>query len=102
MGLRVKGNGSSSYYLNFIPKTIRLVQVSIVARQVGTAMGAESAGQGAKANFSMTPLVVHDHNHANGVFAAGDLASAAALTTYQKQQRRVLTRIVQLKNMGLF
>ena len=86
----------------FIPKSIRLVQVSIVARQVGTAMGAESAGQGAKANFTPSPLVVHDHNHANGVFAAGDLGTATALTTYQKQQRRVFTRTVQLKNMGLF
>jgi len=86
----------------FIPKSIRLVQVSIVARQVGTAMGAESAGQGARANFTPSPLVVHDHNHANGVFAAGDLGTATALTTYRKQQRRVFTRTVQLKNMGLF
>ena len=86
----------------FVPSTIRLAQVSIVARQVGTSIGAVSASQGAKANFTLTPLVVHDHNHANGVFAAGDLGTATALTTYQKQQRRVLTRIVQLRNMGLF
>jgi type IV pilus assembly protein PilW len=86
----------------FVPKTIRLAQVTVVARQTGTAMGAESAGQGARANFTPSPLVVHDHNHANGVFAAGDLGTATALTAYQKQQRRVLTRIVQLKNMGLF
>jgi hypothetical protein len=45
---------------------------------------------------------VHDHNHADGVFAANDLNTAVALTTYMKQQRRQLTRIVQLKNMGLF
>jgi type IV pilus assembly protein PilW len=86
----------------FIPKSIRMVQVSVVARQLGTAMGAESASQGARANFTPTPLVVHDHNHANGVFVAGDLGTATALTAYQKQQRRVFTRVVQLKNMGLF
>ena len=86
----------------FLPRTIRLAQVTVVGRQLGTAMGAESAGQGARAIFSPSPLVVHDHNHADGVFAAGDLAAAGALTTYQRQQRRVLTRIVQLKNMGLY
>lgn len=85
----------------FLPKTIRLVQVSIVARQMGTSMGSESV-QGARANFTPSPLVVHDHNHASGVYAAGDLGTAAALIAYQKQQRRVFTRIVQLKNMGLF
>ena len=90
----------------FIPKSIRLAKVTVVARQMGTAMGAESASIGARANFSPSPLQVPadnpDHNHANGVFAANDLGTAAALTAYQKQQRRVLTRIVQLKNMGLF
>lgn len=86
----------------FTPLTIRLAQVSVVARQVGTSIGSESASQGAKANFTLSPLVVSDHNHANGVFAAGDLGTATALTTYQKQQRRVLTRIVQLRNLGLF
>ncbi len=86
----------------FIPRTIRLARVTVVGRQLGTAMGAESAGQGARAIFSPSPLVVEDHNHANGVFAAGDLGAAGALTTYQRQQRRVLTRVVQLKNMGLF
>ncbi len=90
----------------FIPRTIRLAKVTIVARQLGTAMGAESASQGARANFTPSPLQVPadnpDHNHANGVFVAGDLGTATALTTYQKQQRRVLTRVVQLKNMGLF
>ena len=85
----------------FIPKSIRMVQVTVVARQLGTALGSESAG-GARARFTPTPLVVHDHNHANGVFVAGDLASAAAQTTYSQQQRRLLTRVVQLKNMGLF
>jgi type IV pilus assembly protein PilW len=86
----------------FLPRTIRLAQVTVVGRQIGTAMGAESAGQGARANFTPSPLIVQDHNHGTGVFAAGDLGTAAALAAYQKQQRRVLTRTVQLKNMGLF
>lgn len=90
----------------FIPRSIRLAKVTVVARQLGVAMGAESASQGARANFSPSPLLVPadnpDHNHANGVFVANDLNTAAALISYQKQQRRVLTRIVQLKNMGLF
>ncbi len=86
----------------FLPRTIRLARVTVVGRQLGTAMGAESAGQGARAIFSPSPLVVEDHNHANGVFAAGDLGTAAAMATYTRQQRRVLTRIVQLKNMGLY
>jgi hypothetical protein len=86
----------------FLPRTIRLAKVTVVARQMGTAMGAESASQGARADFTPSPLNVHDHNHANGVFWAGDLSTSAALVAYQKQQRRVLTRIVQLKNMGLF
>ena len=86
----------------FLPRTIRLAQVTVVGRQLGTAMGAESAGQGARGIYSPSPLIVQDHNHANGVFAAGDLGAAGALTSYQRQQRRVLTRTVQLKNMGLF
>jgi type IV pilus assembly protein PilW len=86
----------------FVPNSIRMVKVSVVARQMGTALGSESAAQGARANFTPSPLIVHDHNHADGVFAANDLNTAVALTTYMKQQRRQLTRIVQLKNMGLF
>ena len=86
----------------FLPKTIRMVQVSVVARQVGTTLGSESVG-GAKAQFSPVPLVVSpDHNHANGVFVAGDLGTAAAQGAYSQIMRRVLNRTVQLKNMGLF
>jgi type IV pilus assembly protein PilW len=85
----------------FLPKTIRMVQVSVVSRQVGTTLGSESVG-GAKAQFSPTPLVVQDHNHASGVFAAGDLSTGAAQGAYSQIMRRVLNRTVQLKNMGLF
>ena len=85
----------------FLPPTIRMVRVSVVARQVGTTLGSEGA-TGAKARFSPAPLVVQDHNHANGVFAAGDLATAAAQGAYSQIMRRVLNRTVQLKNMGLF
>jgi type IV pilus assembly protein PilW len=86
----------------FLPKSIRLARVTVVARQLGVTIGSESASQGGKATFTPSPLQVEDHRHADGVFTAGDLGTAAALTTYQQQQRRVLTRIVQLKNMGLF
>lgn len=85
----------------FLPKTIRMVQVSLVARQVGTTLGSEGA-TGAKAQFSPTPLVVQDHNHGSGVFVAGDLATAGAQGAYGALMRRVLNRTVQLKNMGLF
>jgi type IV pilus assembly protein PilW len=87
---------------SFTPRTIRLARVTVVARQVGVAMGAESASQGAKATFTPLPLQVEDHRHADGVFMAGDLGTATALRRYQEQQRRVLTRVVQLRNMGLF
>ncbi len=85
----------------FIPQSIRMVQVSVVARQLRATMKGENVTAGT-AIVSPAPLVIQDHNHANGVFAAGDLATQAALTTYTQTQRRVLTRTVQLKNMGLF
>jgi len=84
-----------------LPKTIRMVQVSVVARQIGSILGSESVG-GLKATFSPVPLVVQDHNHASGVFAANDLSTAAAQAAYSRTMRRVYNRTVQLKNMGLF
>lgn len=85
----------------FLPKTIRMVQVSVVARQVRARMKGEDVSK-ATALVTGAPLVVQDHNHANGVFAAGDLGTPDAQLAYAQQQRRVLTRAVQLKNMGLF
>jgi len=85
----------------FLPKTIRMVQVSLVARHVGSILGSESV-RGAQAAYSPVPLVVQDHNHASGVFAASDLGSAAAQGGYSQTMRRVYNRTVQLKNMGLF
>lgn len=86
---------------NFVPNTIRMVQISVVARQVGSILGSEGP-TGAKAAYTPSPLVVQDHNHANGVFVAGDLNTAAAQGVYGQAMRRVFTRTVQLKNMGLF
>lgn len=86
---------------NVVPNTIRMVQISVVARQVGSILGSEGP-TGAKAAYTPSPLVVQDHNHANGVFVAGDLSTAAAQGVYGQAMRRVFTRTVQLKNMGLF
>lgn len=85
----------------FLPKTIRMVQVSVVARQVRARMKGENVSK-STALVTGAPLVVQDHNHANGVFAAGDLGTPDAQLVYAQQQRRVLTRTLQLKNMGLF
>lgn len=85
----------------FLPKTIRMVQVSVVARQTRARMKGEDVSK-ATAIVTPAPLVVQDHNHANGVFAAGDLATPSAQSIYAQTQRRVLTRTLQLKNMGLF
>jgi type IV pilus assembly protein PilW len=85
----------------FLPKTIRTAQVTVVARQVRTRMKGEDVSK-ATAILTPAPLVVQDHNHAAGVFVAGDLGSQTALSVYAQTQHRVLTRIVQLKNMGLF
>ena len=84
-----------------VPKTIRMVQISVVARQVGSILGSEGP-TGAKAAYTPSPLVVQDHSHASGVFAANDLNTATAQAIYGQAMRRVFTRTVQLKNMGLF
>lgn len=76
----------------FNGSSIRLARVTVVARQTRTRLGSESV-TGKKAVIS-APLVIEDHNHASD---AGYNA-----TTYSQQQRRVLTRTVHLKNMGLF
>jgi type IV pilus assembly protein PilW len=76
----------------FLPGTIRLAQVSIVAREMRARLGSEFAS-GAKAIIS-TPanFQTPDHNPAQD---AGYSAS-----TYSTQQRRLLTRTIELTNMG--
>ncbi|MGH7230707.1 MAG: PilW family protein [Nitrospiraceae bacterium] len=78
------------------PDTIRLVQISIVARQ---AQNDQGFGEGKTAAIS-TPaaIIVADHNPTTGVFAAGDYNA----TTYPTQlRRRLLTRTVEARNLGL-
>jgi type IV pilus assembly protein PilW len=79
------------------PDSIRLVRITVVAR----ALHANVAEQQGIARISTpTPLVVEDHNHANGVFVSGDL-TGAALQTYQVTPHRQLTRTIRLRNAGL-
>ncbi len=74
----------------FLPSTIRMAQVSIVAREMRSRLGSEGV-TGAKAIF-LGPVQVADHNPAND---AGYNA-----TNYPKIQRRTLTRTIELTNMG--
>jgi len=78
------------------PNTIRMVKVYIVARQTlaDTGLG-EGTGSAA---LSPAPLQVSDHNHAQGVFVAGDYA--ALYPPYQQFRRRVLTRTIEARNLA--
>ena len=79
------------------PSAIKMVQVSIVARQQsvdnGLGDGNSQAGAG---TLSTTFLTVDDHAHANGVFVAGD--TGAQIPPYASVRRRVLTRTVETRN----
>jgi len=78
------------------PTSIRLVRVTIVARQTQNDEGF-GAGRGAPAAASSTPVAIEDHNPVNGIFAAGDYNAA----TYGQLRRRTLTRTVEVRNLGL-
>jgi type IV pilus assembly protein PilW len=76
-----------------VPATIRLVQISIVARQLRNDQG---LGEGqATAVSTAAPVVVGDHNPS----IPGD--AGFNLTTYQQMRRRVLIRTVDARNLGL-
>jgi type IV pilus assembly protein PilW len=77
------------------PDTIRLVQVTIVARQTSSDRGMGDGGTAAV--LSPTPLQISDHNHAQGVFVAGDYA--AMNPAYSSYRRRVLTRVIDTRNI---
>lgn len=74
------------------PTNIRLVQINVVARQTrsderrldGSQIGAQNVAG---------PIVVGDHNPSND--------AGYSLATYQQFRRRVLTRTVQARNLGL-
>jgi len=75
-----------------VPATIRLVQISIVARQLRNDQG---LGEGQSTAVNAGPVVVGDHNPSN----PGD--AGFNLTTYQQIRRRVLIRTVDARNLGL-
>ena len=74
----------------FIPSTIRLIQIAVVARQRSKAEGF-SEGH-APMVVSSGPLVVSDHN------ASSDAGYDAA--SYAQFRRRVLVRTVEVRNLG--
>jgi len=79
------------------PDKIRLVQVTVVARQTISDQGL-GEGRGAM-SLSPTPLQVSDHNHSAGLFAAGDYAGLNP--PYSTYRRRVVTRTIETKNQRL-
>lgn len=75
----------------FTPDTIRVVQISLVARQLQTDRG---LGERSAAGSSSTPVVVSDHDPST------DASFLADPVSYQQQRRRVLTRTVDARNLG--
>jgi len=73
---------------------IRLVQVTVVARQTDADQGLGEKQQ--SMTLSSTPLQVSDHNHAQGLFVAGDLTTMNP--PYSQYRRRMLTRTVETRN----
>lgn len=92
--------GSAAPYGTYMtPSTIRLVQVNIVARQTQADQG---MGEARSTPMHSIPFpVISDHNHANGLFVAGDNASTAQQAAYFQFRRRILTRTVELRNQRL-
>jgi type IV pilus assembly protein PilW len=92
--------GTAAPYGTFMtPRTIRLVQVNIVARQTRADQGM-GEGQSTPVHTTTFP-VISDHNHANGLFASGDNASPAQQSAYFQFRRRILTRTIELRNQRL-
>lgn len=89
--------GQAGPYGGFMtPRTIRLVQVNIVARQTRADQGM-GEGQVTPVHTTTFPII-SDHNHATGLFALGDTASPAQQTAYFQFRRRILTRTIELRN----
>lgn len=80
-----------------LPDTIRLVQVTIVARQPMSDQGMVDGGR--PTNLSPTALQVSDHAHNAGLFVPGDYAGLNP--PYSQFRRRVLTRTIETKNQRL-
>jgi len=77
-----------------IPTSIRLVRVTIVARQT---QNDEGFGEGRGRASVSVPVTIEDHNPVNGQFVAGDYNA----TTFSQSRRRTLTRTVEVRNLGL-
>lgn len=75
---------------------IRMVQVTIVARQTRTDQGMGEANQ--IVVHSTAIPTISDHNHATGVFALGDNNTPAQQQAYFQFRRRILSRTVELRN----
>ncbi|MFQ5992765.1 MAG: PilW family protein [Nitrospiraceae bacterium] len=73
-----------------VPDTIRLVRMSIVARELQAGGTSED---GTVPVSSPVPLQVEDHNHLNAAWY-----NAA---TYPQFRRRAMTRTVEIRNLGL-
>lgn len=92
--------GTAGPYGTFMtPRTIRLVQVNIVARQTRADQGM-GEGQSTPMHGTTFP-VISDHNHATGLFALGDNSSTAQQAAYFQFRRRILTRTIELRNQRL-
>lgn len=75
----------------FTPDTIRVVQISLVARQTQTDRG---LGERAAAGTYSAPVIVSDHDPST------DASYLANPLSYQQQRRRLLTRTVDARNLG--
>jgi type IV pilus assembly protein PilW len=81
---------------SMLPDKIRLVKIFVVTRQLTADQGTGEART--PGTLTAGPLTVSDHQHALGVFTAGDYAGLTPpYTTYR---RRVLTRTVELRVTG--
>jgi type IV pilus assembly protein PilW len=78
------------------PNKIRMVQVTIVARQTRTDQGMGEANQ--IVVHSTAIPTISDHNHATGVFVLGDNNTPAQQQAYFQFRRRILSRTVELRN----
>jgi type IV pilus assembly protein PilW len=73
------------------PEKIRLVQITVVARQTIADQGSGEARVPMTATAA--PLVVSDHNHSSD--------TTYNASTYPQFRRRVLTRTIETRNLGL-
>jgi type IV pilus assembly protein PilW len=80
--------------------TIRLARITVVAREASPDQGVTEGSR--PVNNTSAPLIIEDHNPANGVFIApGGAGNDFSTATYPlTQHRRVLTRMIETRNIG--